>query len=91
MVIIPILILLQLACNFSNDTSKERVVDLICCLLPLGPSRHGTGWIQTQPSDENSFHIIFKWLIKVKTSFRLFSEMKPEFKTNIETKWKTQL
>jgi len=41
--------------------------------------------------EENSFHVILKWLIKVETSFRPFSEMKPEFETNVETKWKTQL
>jgi hypothetical protein len=64
----------KLACNFSNDTSKERVVDLVCCLLPLSPSKHSTEWIQTQPSDENRFHmIIFKLLIKVETSFQPFS------------------
>jgi hypothetical protein len=50
-------------------------VDLVCCLLPLNPSRHSTQaeWIQTQPSDENRFHIIFKLLIKVETSFQPFS------------------
>jgi hypothetical protein len=30
-------------------------------------------------------------LIKVETSFQPFSEMKPEFETDVETEWKTLL